>query len=321
MLPDGGQSVVDPKKSSVVVSPTTPIVADGSPSASITVTVKGADGSPMSNVPVEIDVSTPDGGQNVLTGTTMPDGTATKLYGTNLVQVATVSAIVKTTPSVTLDDHPTITFIAGPAIGITIVGQPPATVKAGQIMTPGIRIITTDQSGNPSADPSLLVSLRLVHNSSNGVMTGGDATQTVDGGVSFNMLTIDKPQVGYSIRAEVNSGPGSGAADETHLFDVTVGDPSMVTSTLIAMPVNVVADGTSQTTLTVTLRDLGTNPVPGQAIALSVSGTGNTLGADGGVSDATGAFSTTLSSTVAEMKTVTATAAGVSLQTQVTFIP
>jgi adhesin/invasin len=100
-----------------------------------------------------------------------------------------------------------------------------------------------------------------------------------------------------------------------------VGDPSPLTSTLLAMPVNVIADGTSQTTLTVTLRDLGNNPVSGQAITLSVSGTGNTLGADGGTSDATGAFSTTLSSTVPEMKTVTANAAGVSLQTQVTFIP
>jgi adhesin/invasin len=319
--PDAGPGAADPHKSTVVVDPATPVIANNGSNATVITTVKSADGTPLSGLQVDIALSRPDGGQEVSTVMTQSDGTASRMFGRGTVEVDTVTATVQGTPPVELADHPTITFIAGPAYGVHLLNQPPATVKAGENITPGLQVMTVDENGNPSSSPSLMVSVRLVHNSSNGVLTGGDPVATVDGGVSFDMLQIDKPQSGYSLRAEVNSGPGAGAADETQLFDVVVGDPSQLTSTLIANPVNVIADGVAQTTLTVTLRDLGNNPIPAQAIALSVSGTGNTLGVDGGVSDTSGVFTTTLSSTVPEMKTVTANAAGVAIQTQVTFIP
>ncbi|MBI3180085.1 MAG: hypothetical protein HYZ27_10515, partial [Deltaproteobacteria bacterium] len=54
---------------------------------------------------------------------------------------------------------------------------------------------------------------------------------------------------------------------------------------------------------------------------LAVTGTGNTLGAASGTTDGAGIFSTTLKSSVAEAKTVTATLGAGSLTTAVTFIP
>jgi hypothetical protein len=67
----------------------------------------------------------------------------------------------------------------------------------------------------------------------------------------------------------------------------------------------VAANGAAFSTITVTLLDGNYNPVPGQMVTLSVSGTGNTVSTPS-VSDANGQTTATLTSTNAGTKTVTA---------------
>jgi hypothetical protein len=90
-------------------------------------------------------------------------------------------------------------------------------------------------------------------------------------------------------------------------------------SSLTATPASVTADGTATATLLVTLRDMNANPVAGQTVNLSASGSANTVTPPTGVTGADGTFSATLASTKAELKTVTATA-GATLTQQVTFV-
>jgi hypothetical protein len=90
---------------------------------------------------------------------------------------------------------------------------------------------------------------------------------------------------------------------------VTAGVPSAATSTVAASPTSI-AVGTGTSTVTVTVRDANNNPVGGATVALSATGTGNTFTPASGASNTSGVFTATLQSSVAEAKTVSATAGG-----------
>jgi hypothetical protein len=99
------------------------------------------------------------------------------------------------------------------------------------------------------------------------------------------------------------------------------GAPATADSTITASPTSVTADGVSTTTLTVTVEDdANGNPVAGAAVALSASGSDNAFGSVDGTTNASGKFTTTLASTLAQSETVTATEGGVAETTQVTFM-
>ena len=98
------------------------------------------------------------------------------------------------------------------------------------------------------------------------------------------------------------------------------GAPSSTTSTLVASPGSVTADGVTTTTLTVTVRDAEGNAVAGQSVTVGANGSGNTFGATSGTTNASGVFTTTLASTKAQVETVTATEGAASETAAVTFV-
>src|SRR5262249_4058794 len=98
------------------------------------------------------------------------------------------------------------------------------------------------------------------------------------------------------------------------------GVPSAATSTLVAEPKMVAADGVAKTTLTLTVKDIAGNALAGQAATLPASGSDNTLAPAGGLTDASGRLLATLASRRAESKKVTATIAGVTVETTVAFV-
>jgi hypothetical protein len=77
--------------------------------------------------------------------------------------------------------------------------------------------------------------------------------------------------------------------------------------------------GSAAATILVTVRDGSGVAMANQTVSLTVSGSGNTLGATGGQSDGSGHFTTTLSSTQAESKVVTASIGAFSVITHVQF--
>src|SRR5262245_23698745 len=79
-----------------------------------------------------------------------------------------------------------------------------------------------------------------------------------------------------------------------------------LTTAPAAQATGVHADGTALSTITVTVRDVNGNPVPGQTVSLASTGSNNTL-VQPGPTDAFGVATGTIASTTAETKTITAT--------------
>jgi hypothetical protein len=98
------------------------------------------------------------------------------------------------------------------------------------------------------------------------------------------------------------------------------GAPSASTSSFTASPTTLVADGTSSTTLTLTVEDAYGNRVANTLVTLASSDSGDVFGATSGTTNAQGQFTTTLKSTTAGTDTITATEGSASESTPVTFI-
>src|SRR5262249_4861445 len=97
------------------------------------------------------------------------------------------------------------------------------------------------------------------------------------------------------------------------------GSPSPTKSSIVASPTTVTADGTSTTTLTVTVEDAQGNIVPNAAVKLTASGSANTFTPVSRTTQSTGVFTATLASTKAQADTITASVAGVQASDLVTF--
>src|SRR5207248_240497 len=99
---------------------------------------------------------------------------------------------------------------------------------------------------------------------------------------------------------------------------VTPGALSATQSTVMATSPIVAGTGTS--TLTVTAKDGFGNPIPGATVVLATTGTGNTLAQPSAKTNASGLATGTLSSTVAQAKTVSATINDVAITQTATVI-
>jgi hypothetical protein len=153
-----------------------------------------------------------------------------------------------------------------------------------------------------------LVSIALGANPGGGVLSGTTAQAAVAGVASFGDLSIDKAGTGYTLTA---SGVGL-SAGASNAFDITVGGVSASQSTVNAAPTNITASGGSSiSTITVIAKDAFGNPIQGATAVLAVTGSGNALTQPVGTTNASGVATGTLSSTMAESKTVSATIDGV----------
>ena len=99
---------------------------------------------------------------------------------------------------------------------------------------------------------------------------------------------------------------------------------SAANSTVAVSPSSLMADGIAAATVTITARDSANIPLPGipaGAVAVSVTGTGNTLTQPALATDANGQTTATLKSTTAEVKTISVTISGTAITSQpgVTF--
>ena len=97
--------------------------------------------------------------------------------------------------------------------------------------------------------------------------------------------------------------------------------PSASASSLVATPGTLLANGATTATVASTVRDGDGVPIPGVTVTFAATGTGNSWSPTSAVTNANGVATSVLASTVAEAKTLGATAGGVVVdQTQaVTF--
>ncbi|WP_224371991.1 Ig-like domain-containing protein [Hyalangium versicolor] len=306
---------VDLTRTLVQVSKTT-VTADGTDSTTITVTSRDSFDNPVSGQTVGLAVSGTSNTLSAASGTTGTNGTFTATLKSIKAEVKTVSATLNSSP---VSSQPQVTFVAGPATRLAFVVQPPTSTGAGQTMTPAVQVEALDAQGNRVTSSTLSVTLAIEPVAS-GATLGGTTTKALASGVaSFSDLKVQKTGTGYTLRATA-----TGLTDAvSSLFNITAGPVDLSRTLVEVSKATVTADGTDSTTITVTSRDSFDNPVSGQAVALTASGTNNTLVPTSGTTGTNGTFTATLKSIKAEVKTVSATVNGTAAtaQPQVTFVP
>lgn len=154
--------------------------------------------------------------------------------------------------------------VAGTVAEIVFAVQP-GNVLDNFVLAPAIQVRFRDRFGN-TAFVTDSVGLRLGNNPAAGVLNGMTSANAVAGIAVFPDLSIDKPGLGYTLIAFA-----TGLAEiESAAFDVIPAVSN--TSTIVARPDRVAADGVAASTIIVTLLDDATGtPLADQVVTLQSS--------------------------------------------------
>src|SRR5207247_2291183 len=128
---------------------------------------------------------------------------------------------------------------------------------------------------------------------------------------TYGVLKLTLSSTGYTwnfipVAGQSFTDSGSGTC---HDAPGSASGASASLSTVSASPTTLTA-GSGSATITVTVKDANGNPLSGATVVLAATGSGNTLTQPSGPTNASGVATGTLSSTVAEAKTVSATIGG-----------
>jgi hypothetical protein len=280
-------------------------VADGT-AISVRVAVRDAFGNAVPGADVTLDAT---GSDNVLTQPSAPtdaDGVATGAITSTRAEAKTITASVGGLP---LAQPATATFLAGPPASLVLLAAPVDGIVGGALAD--VRVGLLDAGGNATAGA---VTLSLAAGPAGASLLGTLTAEASGSVATFSDLSVRTAGAGYVLRAT------AGAAHvDTPAFAVRPGDVTSITVTSSRSPV---ADGVDTSTITVTIRDSYGNAIPGLEVTLAASGDANTLAAPTGTAGADGSYATTLASTRAETKHVTATVSGHTTPgVPVTFVP
>jgi hypothetical protein len=291
--------VASASTSTLTASPST-ITAGAS--TTITITVKDAEGNPVPGVAVSLSSTGSGNIWSMTSGLTSSSGVFSATFSSTKAETKTITATIG---PVTLTT--TITVVGGSPSHCTLVASPTSAVANGSSATTLVATIQ-DAYGNPdfadgvsfSASPSA-----GVHFSTSTAVTNSSGVATTD-----MTSTVEAPDTVIASAGSCSAATG---------VNWVAGPISTATSSITAAPTNLPADGVSTSLITVMLLDANENPIPGQIVTMTSTGTSNTFNPAAGTTNASGVFVTTLASTVAETKTVTANAGSASLETTVTF--
>jgi len=302
-------------QSTVIASPASGLVANGTASSLVTVTVRDLGGNPIAGRPVSLAAT---GSGNTVTqpsAVTDAAGAATGSVASTVAGSKTVTATVGA--SLVLTQQPTVTFAAGApsATQSTVVASPTSGLTANGTALSTITVTVRDEQGNLVAGRAVALAVTGTGNS-----LVQPPAQTDASGVATGTLASTVAQ-GKTVTATVD---GSVVLSQQPTVTFVAGSPSATQSTVVALPASgITADGAATSAVTVTVRDAQGNPVAGSAVALTATGAGNSLVQPAAQTDASGVATGTLASTVAEAKTVTATVGGsvvLAQQPTVTFV-
>lgn len=274
--------------------------------APLVVRVTDESGNPISGQQITWSVT---GGGSVSSATTVTDGdgqsSVTRTLGPTAGQQTTQATAPGLAGSPVTFTH---TATAGTAAGVNKVSGDGQSAQAGTELTLPlvVRVLDDGQNPIPNRDVTWIVT-------GGGGSVSEENTRTNAQGETSVRWTLGPSAGANSVNAVV-----SGVGTATFTATGTAGTPSASNSTVAASPGSITA-GSGTSTVTVTVRDAGNNPVAGVSVSIASSGTGNTISPESASTGANGVATFTFSSTVAETKTITATAGGVTISNQATI--
>ncbi|MEI7902936.1 MAG: glycosyl hydrolase, partial [bacterium] len=305
----------DAARSTMVAKPAT-VASDGVTPATITVTLKDANGNPASGKTVTLvsdrgaidTISAPSGSSSRSGVVTFSVTSATA--GAPVFTATDQSENVKVAQTAAANFSAAVVSAAK-----STVTASPAVVLADGVATSTVTVTLKSANSKPIAGKTVaLVSSR-----------GAADTIAAASGASGK-----KGEVTFTVKSKTAGAAVFSAKDATDNMAVTptatvtfvAGAPHAGNSTVLASPSLVPADGATAATVTVTLKDACGNPVAGKAVALvSSRGSKDTVAAASGPSDAKGVvtFSVTSATLGSAVLRATAGKLAISLTPTVTF--
>ncbi len=289
---------------STVTAVPTSVVADGTTTSTITVTLKNALSAPLSGKSVTL-AKTSGPGSPVITpiaGTTNGSGVATFTVKSTTAGTPVFTA---TGDSVALNQTATVTFTAGAVnAGTSTVVASAVTVPADGIAASMVTITLLDANSNPVAGKTVsLVSSR----GSTDTISAASGPSSASGVVTFTVISLT---AGDSVLTATGNSVALGTTP-----GVTFTTLSAANSTVVASPATVTADGIATSTIIVTLKDASGHPFAGKAVSLAhTSGPGTpVITTVSATTSASGSATFTVKSGSAGVDVFTATGDGVTL--------
>lgn len=312
-------------QSTLAVSPST-APADGSSTITITLTLKDSFGNAVSGYSVSgFTISSTGTGNTIpssFSGTTNGSGQATVTMTSTVAQAKTISL---TNSGWTGLSTSAIFTPGSPSPSTSTLTASPPSVTADGIGTTTFLLTLKDANGNTLPNYTIPdTSYTLSSSGTLNSLSAGYFSGTTNGSGQVT-LTMTSTKAEVKTVAMTKSGWTGLSTSVTFV----AGAASPVTSTLTASPTSITADGSSTTTLTLTLKDVNGNAlasylIPDTSYTVSSTGTANTLSANffSGTTNASGQVTLTMRSTKAESKTVSMTKTSwTGLSAAVTFVP
>jgi hypothetical protein len=195
-----------------------------------------------------------------------------------------------------------------------MISATPASIVASGASTSVVKMQARDLNGVNLTSGGSTVAFATTAGTMSGTTDNGDGTYQAT-------LTSSTTVANATVTAKLGGTAIATIGTATNLASLTVnfvlGPVSATTSTAVANPTTVAADGSSPSTITVTAMDAYGHPLAGQAVSLSVSGSGNTVSTPAATA-ANGQTTATLTSTVGETKTITVTIGSTQINAQPT---
>lgn len=287
--------------STVVASPAT-VLANGLSASTITVTLRDGANLAVSGKTVSL---TKGGGSSTVTivsAVTDVNGVATFTVKDTVAET-TIYTAKDTTDNITVIQTASVTFVLTTIL--KTFGTNPIAINGTSTLTVTLSNPTSSSlSGAGFSDtyPAGLV------NASNPVKSGSCGAGTLVGATGSNNLGINSATIAANSACTVTvsvtaatAGTYSNTATNTvsvsSTASLTVTGISPTLSTVSASPISVPANGTSTSTITVTLKDGAGNPVPGKTVTLAKSSGSSVITL---VSNAAGVAIFTVTDTIAE---------------------
>ncbi|HEY6157905.1 MAG TPA: Ig-like domain-containing protein, partial [Gemmatimonadales bacterium] len=274
-----------------------------------TVLVTDAHGNPVNNVTITWAAASGGGSVNPTSSVTDAAGHAstTRTLGPTPGTQTTTASVTGLTP-VTFS----VTAQVGGATQMAISGGQQQTDTVGQTLPTPLSVRVADALNNPVAGVTVSWS----------VLDGGGSVNPVTSTTNTSGIASTNWTLGTAMTptdsTQTAQATGVGSALSFTAFTVP-GAVSPTQTSVVAAPATITASsGTGPSTITVTARDQYGNVIKNKTVTLAVTGSNNTLTQPSGPTGTNGVATGTLSSTLAQTKTVSAIVGTVAIAQQAT---
>lgn len=297
----------------VITSELSAIAVSGVPlSPQPTLRLEDADGTPIAREGVIVSVQIASGGGTLTGATTATSDAAGNVAFADLAIRGSPGTrrLIFAADAFAPATSPPIALGVGAPSSIEGLAGDDQSATAGDPVAIDPSVVVRDADGNPLGG----IPVTFTVTSGGGSVSDNTPVTGSDGVATVGQWKLG-PTVGENTLSAAVTGQNLSGSPVVFSATSTPGGVSAGQSTVTAAPATIsVSNGSSASTITVTVRDRFDNPLSGVEVTLAVNGSGNTLVQPTGPTNASGVTTGRLSSTAVGNRTVSATAGGVAIE-------